>query len=225
LTQTFALTSDVPQDQINDFSFLWSTGETTPTIEVNQEGVFTVIATSFVDCSTFTKTITVTQTTITAILDTIKITNTNGLNNNIIVVNVLASGEYDYALDNINGPYQTSNRFENVDPGFHTVFIRDIANCSRTEVTIPVIGFPKFFTPNGDSIFDTWQVIGLSSDFQPTSSIFIFDRYGKLLKQLDPLGPGWDGTFNGQRLPTNDYWYGVTLLDGTVFRGHFTLKR
>ena len=33
------------------------------------------------------------------------------------------------------------------------------------------------------------------------STIYIFDRYGKLLKQLSPLGQGWDGTFNGKPLP------------------------
>jgi gliding motility-associated-like protein len=30
-------------------------------------------------------------------------------------------------------------------------------------------------------------------------SIF-FDRYGKLLNQLNPAGPGWDGTFNNRHL-------------------------
>jgi gliding motility-associated-like protein len=45
------------------------------------------------------------------------------------------------------------------------------------------------------------------------------------LKQLNPAGPGWDGTFEGNPLPTNDYWFAVTLEDGRIFKSHFTLKQ
>ncbi|MFT6602487.1 MAG: gliding motility-associated-like protein, partial [Dokdonia donghaensis] len=63
------------------------------------------------------------------------------------------------------------------------------------------------------------------------AKIFIFDRYGKLLKQLSPTSPGWDGTFNGQPMPSNDYWFRVEFTEvddlGTqrTVNGHFTLKR
>ncbi|MFK7831824.1 MAG: T9SS type B sorting domain-containing protein [Winogradskyella sp.] len=58
----------------------------------------------------------------------------------------------------------------------------------------------------------------------------MFDRYGKLLKQLSPTGTGWDGTFNGSMMPTSDYWFTVEYTEpGTTepkeFRAHFTLKR
>jgi gliding motility-associated-like protein len=55
--------------------------------------------------------------------------------------------------------------------------------------------------------------------------IRIFDRYGKLLKQIFPNSNGWDGTFNGQALPSDDYWYTVVLEDGREIKGHFALKR
>jgi gliding motility-associated-like protein len=32
---------------------------------------------------------------------------------------------------------------------------------------------------------------------QDDPKLYVFDRYGKLLKQLYPNGPGWDGTYNG----------------------------
>ncbi|WP_162984925.1 T9SS type B sorting domain-containing protein, partial [Mesonia aquimarina] len=59
------------------------------------------------------------------------------------------------------------------------------------------------------------------------------DRYGKLLKQLSPSGPGWDGTYNGNPVSSNDYWFRVeymeTLPDGSLqprkFKANFTLKR
>ena len=57
------------------------------------------------------------------------------------------------------------------------------------------------------------------------SQVLIFDRYGKLLAEIDPLGPGWDGTFNGFNMPASDYWFSVTLEDGRIFNNHFALKR
>ena len=101
--------------------------------------------------------------------------------NNSITVFVSGEGEYHFAIDNINGPYQDNNAFENVRPGFHTVFVRDKNDCGIVDKLVSVIGFPKFFTPNQDGFNDTWQVYGVSSQFQPKSVIYIFDRYGKLL--------------------------------------------
>ena len=91
-----------------------------------------------------------------------------------------------------------------------------------------MIDYPRFFTPNGDGYNDTWQIIGI--DTRPLSKIYIFDRYGKLLKQLSPLSEGWDGTYNGRALPATDYWFTVQYEEpGTeiikTFRAHFSLKR
>jgi gliding motility-associated-like protein len=91
-----------------------------------------------------------------------------------------------------------------------------------------VIGYPKYFTPNGDGYHDTWNIVGVSREF--SAKIYIFDRYGKLLKQLSPTGKGWDGTFNGERLPTSDYWFTLDYTEPITekinqFRAHFTLKR
>ncbi|WP_336246339.1 T9SS type B sorting domain-containing protein [Mangrovimonas futianensis] len=55
--------------------------------------------------------------------------------------------------------------------------------------------------------------------------MLIFNRYGKLITKIDPLGMGWDGTLNGEPLPTDDYWFFITLQDGRIFKSHFTLKR
>ncbi|MEP2747642.1 MAG: T9SS type B sorting domain-containing protein [Nonlabens ulvanivorans] len=59
----------------------------------------------------------------------------------------------------------------------------------------------------------------------PDANIYIFDRYGKLIKQIDAQGIGWDGTYNGNPMPSSDYWYLVELSDGRSFKGHFALKR
>jgi gliding motility-associated-like protein len=89
-----------------------------------------------------------------------------------------------------------------------------------------LINSPKFFTPNGDGFNETWNIIGLP--VQNKSVIYIFDRYGKLLKELDPNGPGWDGTYNGYPLPSDDYWFSIAYTENNVareYRSHFSLKR
>ena len=220
--QTITLNAGLINNLSTDFTYSWSTGEITSEIQINQTGTYSVTVTNVNGCSK-ERTITVLPSNI-ATIASIEVTDTT--QNNTITVTVSGEGIYVFALDNSNGSYQESNFFDNVAPGLHTVYVKDTKNnCGIVEEIVSVIGFPLFFTPNNDSYNDTWQVYGLSSQFQPNSIIYIYDRYGKLLKQLDPSGPGWDGTFNGKRLPNSDYWFHVTLEDGRTFRSHFTLKR
>lgn len=146
--------------------------------------------------------------------------------NNIIEATVIGNGLYEFSLD--NGPWQDSNVFENVAPGVHIVTSRDKNGCGISSTSVIVIDYPHFFTPNGDGYHDTWNIGGIAT--QPDAVIYIFDRFGKLLKQLSPTGTGWDGTFNGEILPSSDYWFTVEYnepISGSrkQFRAHFTLKR
>ncbi len=137
-----------------------------------------------------------------------------------------AASMYEYQLD--SGAWQEQSNFTKVEPGLHTVSARDIYGCGMaTSASFRLIGYARFFTPNGDGFNDTWNVI--NDPEVSISKILIYDRYGKLIKQLDPLGKGWDGSFNGKFMPADDYWFVVDLKDqntGTVseFTGHFTLK-
>jgi gliding motility-associated-like protein len=220
--QTITLTSGLIDDIPNNYYFEWSTGEDMFEIEVNEPGTYTVRVTNTDGCYK-DRTITVLPSDIATITD---IQITDATSNNTISVFVTGEGIYEYALDHSFGPYQESNVFTNVDFGFHTVYVRDIENdCGMVEELVSVIGFPKFFTPDGDHINPFWQVKGLSEQFQPNTQILIFDRYGKLLAEIDPLGPGWDGTYNGADMPSSDYWFFVSLQDGRVFKSHFALKR
>ena len=137
----------------------------------------------------------------------------------------LSEEQCEYALDDVLGPYQDDNTFYNVTPGFHTVYVRDKNNCGIADQIISVIGFPNFFTPNDDGYNDSWHVYGINTPSQAGSKIYIFDRYGKLLKELSYNSLGWDGTYNGNPMPTSDYWFYIELNDNRIFRGHFTLKR
>ncbi|MFC0605364.1 T9SS type B sorting domain-containing protein [Winogradskyella pulchriflava] len=219
--ETIVLDAGVIDDSPSNYFFDWSTGEDTATIEVNSPGTYTVRVTNTDGCYK-DRTITVLPSNIATVTD-IEIIDAS--QNNSISVFVSGEGDYEFAIDDINGPYQDSNVFNNVQPGLYTVFVRDKNNCGVIEELVSVIGFPKFFTPNNDDANDFWQVKGINNVFQANSSILIFDRYGKLLKELDPLGPGWDGTYNGINMPTSDYWFKVKLQDGRTFTSHFSLKR
>jgi len=145
--------------------------------------------------------------------------------NATITISVLNEVEsYSYQLD--QEPFQSSNIFTGVNSGKHTLTIKDLSGCTNVSREIVVIGYPKFFTPNGDSFNDTWNVIGL--DKQTNAVIYIFDRYGKFLRQLSPSKNGWDGTYNGRDLPSTDYWFKVIYLENKInkeFKSHFSLIR
>ena len=149
-----------------------------------------------------------------------------GPNNTITVKTAtLGIGDYEFALDDQIGPYQDEPVFNKVRPGKHTVYVRDKNGCGVVNMDVWVIGYKKFFTPNGDGYTDKWNIIGITKDYQARSKIYIFDRFEKLLKELDPLTPGWDGNFNGKPMPQTDYWFKVILEDGRLFKGHFSLIR
>ena len=147
-------------------------------------------------------------------------------NNHIIEVEAIGNGDYEYSLD--NGSWQDSNTFENVSLGEHLVTVRDKYGCGFSNATVTVMDYPKFFTPNGDGYNDTWNITGIYA--QPNAQIFIFDRFGKLLKQLRPSGKGWNGTFKGYNLPAADYWFTVKYIEpnsgnSKEYSAHFALKR
>jgi gliding motility-associated-like protein len=142
-----------------------------------------------------------------------------------IYVNVEGgNGTYIYQLD--NGSFQSSNVFSNVTPGIHKVTVNDTNGCTDLSDTIYIVGYPKFFTPNGDGYNDTWNIV--ANESISFKSIRIFDRFGKFLYQINQNSAGWDGTYNGNMLSSSDYWFTFDYaIDGVdqIFKAHFTLKR
>ncbi len=143
--------------------------------------------------------------------------------NNTIEVSVSGDGNYEFSMDGIN--YQESPYFSNVLPGFAQVYIRDTKGCGITQREIAVMGYPKFFTPNGDGINDYWQLTGFNEQFQSNAFVGIYDRYGTFITQIPTQEIGWNGNVNSKIMPAADYWFRVQLEDGREFQGHFTLKR
>ncbi len=80
--------------------------------------------------------------------------------------------------------------------------------------------FPKYFY-QGD---ENWVVGNLER--YTNTTLYIYNRYGKLLYEQKDATDGWTGVYNGNPMPTTDYWYVVDIPEiDTQYSGHFTLLR
>lgn len=185
----------------NGFSnYLWSTGNTTNSITINQLGNYSITASIMHDnliCSISKNFVVIMSNpaTITQI-----ITNDWNDNQNSFVVNVIGLGDYEYSLDGLN--YQSSNYFDNLNPGEYSVTVRDKNGCGIVSDQLYLLGYPKYFTPNGDNKNDYWKI--KYSNNEPNLFIKIFDRYGKFITSFYSDANGWDGTLN-------NYQFTVTI--------------
>jgi gliding motility-associated-like protein len=213
-----------------DYSFQWSLNgstiaTTTTTFEAFAAGFYTVVATNLVNgCSSLPTSATVFEsnpaTSFTAAVTSLYFSE----NATISATAIGGNGIYQFSLD--YGLFQTSPIFENVVLGEHTISIKDTNECTNLlPVTLNTIGYPTYFTPNGDGFHDYWNIIGLEN--QPTAKVYIFDKYGKLIKQISTKSLGWDGTYNGNPVPSSDYWFTIEYLEpaAKTYKAHFSLKR
>ncbi|WP_084158112.1 T9SS type B sorting domain-containing protein [Gaetbulibacter saemankumensis] len=151
------------------------------------------------------------------------------IENNVVEVTATGVGLQDYIYRMDEGAWQTDGTFDNVSLGTHIFTVNNLSGCGETSISLFVIDYPLYFTPNGDGVHDTWHITSrLGDHFQATISIF--DRYGKLIKYLTPDSAGWDGTFQNIPMPTSDYWFTVAYTEPKdnskrIFKSHFALKR
>ncbi|MDQ6531615.1 choice-of-anchor L domain-containing protein [Flavobacterium sp. LHD-85] len=131
-------------------------------------------------------------------------------------------GNYEFSLD--GSVFQDDPTFTQISPGVYNAIARDKNGCGLSNAfQIYVLDYPRFFTPNGDGYNDLWAIKNI--DQMPDYTISIFDRYGKLLKQMNQNGSGWNGIFNGREMPSDDYWFTLLFVNGKNVKGHFSLKR
>ena len=112
--------------------------------------------------------------------------------------------------------------------GEHLIQVKSIDGCNLTSQRIVVFGLPVYFTPNNDGYNDVWSIKKLP-DYLDVS-IDIFDRFGRVLTQLNKFNTCWNGTVKGKQLPEDDYWYKIVFIDPNTQTynskvSHFTLKR
>jgi len=153
-----------------------------------------------------------------------------------VLNNNLGPGDYQFALrnddQNTTTQYQDNPLFENLEGGIYTIIVNDKNGCiPDATLQVSVLQFPEFFTPNGDNKNDTWVIKGANKTFYPNSSINIFNRYGKIVAQIPIDENGWDGNYNSKKMPSDDYWYNITLIPADTNKptinkiGNFSLLR
>lgn len=204
-------------------SYEWNTNppQFSQQITVNSGGIYEVTVTNALNCSK-TKTFTIEASGI-ATIDEIIINDFQENNSATIQISPTSLGDYEYSLDGIN--YQNSNVFSNLLAGEYTVYVQDKKGCGITLETFYILDYPRYFTPNNDGYNDAWNIKNLERRGLENSLITIYDRYGKLLKQLIGNSSGWNGTFNNEVLPAADYWFTIELTNGKTVKGHFSLIR
>ncbi|WP_264565492.1 T9SS type B sorting domain-containing protein [Flavobacterium sp. N3904] len=211
---SFSITLDAA---VPNMTYLWSTGAFTQTIDVTEKGVYTVDVTSLApESCTSKKTITVVENNKPEIKDIL-------VNETTVTVELIKSENYfEYSIDGVN--YQNSNIFTNAPSGLQTAYVREVNLCTMDSKPFVVIVVPKYFTPNNDGFNDVWEVKGIVN--YPLAEVTLFDRYGKIITQLNASNRSWDGTFNKTPLPATDYWYVLKLDNNSPeVKGHFSLKR
>ncbi|MFH6767234.1 T9SS type B sorting domain-containing protein [Gaetbulibacter aquiaggeris] len=215
------LDSSIDSELVLNYDFLWSSGEISSSIMIYFDQTVSVKVTDKNSLCEAVKTFKVIQ-SFSPVISGVEI----NINNGKVTILTTENLENSYALDDPNGFYQIENIFYNVSPGIHNVYVKNENECNITSREIFVLGFPKFFTPNNDSNNDFWEIKGLELDKYSISNIKIFNRYGKLLKELSPDSK-WDGTYNGKKLPASDYWFFVDIIDLSnnikTYKGHFSL--
>lgn len=228
------------ENDSESYNFEWTFPDNTvvtttqPELWVNQIGVYEVSASNLNGSCAFSQNFEVFASegpTIT--LDNITIVEGSSNNSILIDETALGSANYEFKLIDENGRlvsgYQDEGFFGQLTGGFYTLYVRDELRCEEVTITIPVLYIPNFFTPNNDGFNDVWTIKGVYSSDYIFSSISIFDRYGKLLKNMTINQNFWDGIYNGMQMPSSDYWYSIELqkLDGSLFikQGHFSLRR
>ncbi len=200
-------------------SYLWNTGETTNSITATASGDYSVKVTDVNGCEK-TKKFSVTSSGVATI--TRALVNDFAGNENSVLIEYTGVGNYEFSLD--GSYFQDSPLFTGIAPGNYLAYARDKNGCGLSApFNIYVLDYPRFFTPNSDGYNDFWKIKNL--DLFPKAVITIFNRYGKLLKQLNTNSAGWNGTFNNLDLPADDYWFHINFGDGKIIKGHFSLKR
>lgn len=217
------LGEDLDLSNPDAFNYLWSTGETGKTIKVIDAGIYSLELTLRESGCRRSIDFNIEKYEAPQISE-IGIVN-NGSENDLTIYTNSEVENTVYALDDINGPYQSNPVFRGVPGGQHTVYVRNSRGCATGEMLVSLYGHPPFFTPNNDGSNDLWRPYDISEPGFKFQKIIIFDRYGKIVAMLPRETKGWDGEFNGKPMPADDYWFEVKLENGRTFKGHFSLIR
>lgn len=117
-------------------------------------------------------------------------------------------------------------------PRINTLYIvegTDLNGCRSTDsVQISIIDVPEIdvvdaITPNGDRLNDFLYAEGL--ELFPENTLIVFDRRGREIYRKEGYQNDWNGTYNGNPLPSGTYFYLIRLgsITKKVIKGSFLI--
>lgn len=185
-----------------NYSYLWSTGAITQTINVDSWGVYTVK----IDNGYCEKTFTVNVMGAASPF----VSNVDYSNNTLTITaevptinNIPQTAEY-----SIDGgiSWQDSNVFTGIqDNTTYNIQVRSVGTHCVGALEFFTFQVKNIITPNDDGINDTLDLTALGGFNNFTGSIY--DRYGSEMFRFSKENPIWNGTVGGKKLPTATYWY------------------
>ncbi|MDR2010452.1 MAG: T9SS type B sorting domain-containing protein [Bacteroidales bacterium] len=199
------------------YKYLWNTGSNLPYIEVREPGTYRVTVFDSYNCSN-SASINIKYQSDPVILGV------EVKPGGVFIYGDEGTPPYQYSLD--EDMWQNENVFYNYPSGNYTASIRDKNHCKASiDFFLEAIYMiPSFFTPNADGYNDVWKLEGLYHF--PNAVVKVFDRYGKEIYEFNASGDGWDGTYLGEPVPSDTYWYIIDLgISKEIIKGHVTIKR
>ena len=210
------LTAVHPAD--GTYTYQWSTGETTQSIEVSNAGTYTLILTNAGGCTDIAEIDIAAYEPLVApqIPDTVICVAAQEV--------VRLEAPPGYAAYYWNDSAVSGRYLDVTTPGTYSLQVEDDNGC-RVSTTVEVrpyceaLTVPNMFSPNGDGQNDTWEVSGLE---ERAASVTVFDRTGQAVFQSQGYDIPWDGSHNGRLVPVGAYYYSI-IVDGQQYRGSVTV--
>jgi gliding motility-associated-like protein len=89
------------------------------------------------------------------------------------------------------------------------------------------LDIPTAFTPNGDQANETWVITSANgTDQYQDAEVSVYNKRGTLLFRTQGFDTHWNGTYNGEVLPVDTYFYTIDLKFNKVrYKGTVTILR
>jgi gliding motility-associated-like protein len=95
---------------------------------------------------------------------------------------------------------------------------------SKSIVTLPTFdNISSLFTPNNDGMNDYWYLPDLEA--YGLMKVTVYNRYGQPVYYSDSYKNDWDGTWNGNPLPTGSYYYVIKSSKKGYLKGVVNIVR
>jgi gliding motility-associated-like protein len=199
-----------------EYTYNWSNGYDASVADMLDKGVYEITVTDKNNCALDTV-VEISEPEELVIDPVIRRPSCPDIQNGYIELNVSGGvGYYNIYWDNGSA----EENLYDIRSNIYHVIIQDENLCEidttfrLNSVSDHCLKIPSAFTPNGDGFNDRW-VIEMSTLY-PAAEIEIFDRWGNRVFYARGYDESqyWDGTFNGNDLPMDSYYYIINLKNG-----------